>query len=265
MTTNITADSAPTAVAPSPPPPPPADAPVFARFPDFPPRTDMMNTAHLHDAGNQAALRLHLGNPDTTIVLGEVPVHWDVPAGRAGVRIPDLLVAFHIERAQIIDRKGYSIWEQGKPPDFVLEVASDNTANNDVRAKRRDYARFGIGEYWLFDPDWGQRYPAGLMGWTLVNGCYEPIVIYQYAPEMYYGYSAALGLYVCWEYGILRWYHPETGYLPTHDEERRGRLAAEARQAAAQDQRDAAQEELDSLQARNRELLAEIRRLRAAQ
>ena len=279
-TNNITANAAPAVATPSPPPQPAADAaPVFAQFPDFPPRADMMNTAHIHDPGNQAALRLHLGHPDTTIVLGEVPIHWHVPAGRAGVRIPDLLVAFNIRRAQIIARKGYSIREQGKPPDFVLEVASDNTANNDIANKRRDYARFGIGECWLFDPDWGQRYPAGLMAWILVNGHYEPITIHQYAPEMYYGYSTALGLYICWEYGVLRWYDPETGYLPTHDEERHGRLTAEARQTVAQDQRDAAQAERDAAreerdaaqaerdaaQAHNRELIAEIRRLRAAQ
>lgn len=253
------------------------------QFPDFPPRTDMMNSTHLHDPGNQAALRLHLGSPDTTVVLSEVPIHWDIPAGRAGVRIPDLLVAFNIRRGQVIDSKGYSIQEQGKPPDFVLEIASDSTANNDIGDKRRAYANFDIGEYWLFDPDWGRRYPAGLMGWTLVDGRYEPIVIHQYAPGMYYGYSAALGLYLCWEHGVLRWYDPAAGYLRTHDEERNGRVAAEDQRDAAQEERDAvrnernaarqerdaAQEERDreresrlAAEARNQQLRAEIRRLR---
>ena len=239
----MTSDSAATARTPAPAPPvsssspllppaalprrpdAPADAPRPTRFPDYPPRSDMMNTTHLHDAGNQSALRLHLGNPETTVVLGEVPIAWEVAGGRAGVRIPDLLIAFRILRAQVIEQKGYSIREQGKPPDFVLEVASDHTARNDEIVKLLDYAAFGITEYWLFDPDWGRRYAAGLIGWRWENGRYVPIMIIRYAPGMYYGWSAVLGLYVCWEHGRLRWYDPAVGYLRTHDEERSGRLA----------------------------------------
>ena len=219
------------------PPPPTIAAPPLAQFPDFPPRTDMMNTAHIHDDGNQAALRLHLGNPDTTVVLGEVPIYWDVPANRAGVRVPDLLIAFNIRRACIIEQKGYSILEQGKPPDFVLEVASDSTANNDETGKWRDYANFGITEYWLYDPDWGRRYARGLTGWTLRNGRYEPIPIYQPAPDLHYGRSAVLRLAVCWEYGKLRWHAPETGYLWTHAEERSGRIAERDQRIAEQNMR----------------------------
>ncbi len=279
MTTNAAAGARTPASSPSAPtmpqPDATADAPVPAQFPDFPPRADMMNTTYFHDDGNQAALRLHLGNPETTIVLGEVPIAWDVPAGRAGVRIPDLLVAFNIRRARVIAQKGYSIREQGKPPDFVLEVASDNTARRDEIRKREDYAAFGIAEYWLFDPDWGQRYEAGLTGWTLVNGNYEPIPIHQYAPGMYYGYSAVLGLYVCWEHGKLRWYDPDAGYLRTHDEEHSDRIAAETRHNAAEtrrivvelerdlerDARIAAEARLENAETQRDEAQAEIQRL----
>ena len=44
-------------------------SPAVEKFPDFPPRDDMMNTRHLHDQGHQASLRRHLGNPDSTIVM----------------------------------------------------------------------------------------------------------------------------------------------------------------------------------------------------
>ena len=231
-----------------PPPPSREDAPAGDRFPDFPPRTDMMNTTHLHDYGNQPSLRLHLGDLETTVVLGEVPIHWDVPFGLEGVRVPDLLVAFRIRRARIIEQKGYSIREQGKPPDLVLEVASDSTAENDELDKRLEYADFGITEYWMFDPDWGRRYTAGLMGWTLVGNRYEPIAVHRYAPDMYYAWSAVLGLYVCWEYGRLRWYDPAAGaYLLTHDEEHSNRIAAEVRRDAAETQRE--QERRDRLAA----------------
>ena len=50
--------------------------------------------------------------PDTTVVLGEVPIGRTV-SQRQGLRIPDLLVAFGVDRAGVIKRHGYSIEEQG--------------------------------------------------------------------------------------------------------------------------------------------------------
>ena len=186
------------------------------QFPDFPPRDDMMNPIHLHLPAHLAFLARHFGNLDNTIVLGEVPISWDVPRGRGTVRVPDLMVAFNIRHARILAQKGYAISEQGKPPDFVLEVASDTTSRRDETLKWHDYASFGIPEYWMYDPDWGQRYATGLSGWTLVDGTYRAIPIVQHDEGMHYGDSAVLGLQVCWEYGELRWYDPAAGrYLDT--------------------------------------------------
>ena len=58
---------------------------------------------------------------------------------------------FGVDHAGIIDRHGYSIEEHGKPPDFVLEVASVTTGQGDYTRKRDDYAAFGVPEYWRFD------------------------------------------------------------------------------------------------------------------
>ena len=219
----------------------PDDTPAAAQFPDFrfpyfPPFDDMMNVRHLHDYGLQPALRLFLGHPDTTIVMGEVPLAWDFPPGPVTVPIPGLLVAFNVRTDQILDQMGYAIDQQGKAPDFVLEVASDNAPLGDATGNRLDYADFGVTEYWLFDPDWGQRCEQGLMGWTLVSGAYEPIPVREYAADQRYGYSAALGLYVCWEHGRLRWYDAATGYLRTHDEEQSGRLSAETENQRLRDE-----------------------------
>ena len=54
-------------------------------------------------------------------------------------------------RAAYVARNAYIISEPGKPPDFVLEIASPRTAHIDIGAKRRDYAALGILEYWRFD------------------------------------------------------------------------------------------------------------------
>ena len=112
----------------------PATGPA-GRFPEFPPRDDMQNSIYLDDPAHQAVLRRHFGTSDTIIVLGEVPIGRNLRP-RQGLRVPDLLVAFDVDRAGIIARRGYSIEEQGKPPDFVLEIASENTGQDDYREKR---------------------------------------------------------------------------------------------------------------------------------
>ena len=208
-----------------------APPPRLEQFPDFPPRDDMQNAIYLYDEGHQPALRLHFGNRSNVLVLAEVPVYW-YPSHT--VRIPDLTVAFNISRSGVIDRNGYSIEEHGKPPDFVLEVASPYTARNDYTRKREDYAAFGIPQYWRFDPTGGQRYDVPLAGDRLVNGQYRPIDITQGDDGNLWGHSTVLGLTLCWEEGRLRWWDPATGlYLLTHDEEAHGHIAErEARLAA---------------------------------
>ena len=160
--------------------------------------------------------------PDTTIILSEVPIGRTV-SQRQGLRIPDLLVAFGVDHAGVIGRRGYSIEEQGKPPDFVLEVASVTTGQNDYTQKRDDYAAFRVPEYWRFDPSGGEYHDAPLAGDHLVDAVYQPIEVVQFGESSYRGHSAVLGLDLCWEDGHLRWYDPASGrYLLTYDEEGRG-------------------------------------------
>ena len=229
-----------------PPPRIPFD-PGDGKFPVFPPRGDMQNPIYLHRPGHLAALSLHLGAPETTMVLGEVPVGRDL-SQRRGLRVPDLIIAFGVDRRRIISDRGYSIEHWGKPPDFVLEIASETTAENDVTGKRDDYSAFGIPEYWRFDPTGGEYYPEGLAGDRLVEGMYQPIDIVTVNESHQWGHSQVLGLDLCWEEGWLRWYDPSTRrYLRTFDEEVEERIGAMR-------ERDAAQERI-------RELEAEIRRL----
>ena len=198
-------------------------------FPDFPPRDDLQNSLFLDRPAHQAALEGHLGNHETTIVLSEIPVRW-TPSQQQGHRIPDLLIAFGVDRAQAEEQNGYSIRDLGKPPDFVLEVASVRTADNDITGTRRDYAVFGIPEYWRFDPTGGRRHDAPIAGDRLVDGVYHPIEIVEVEPGHLHGHSDILNLDPCWDHGELRWYDPEAGeHLRTFDEEREGRIAAEAR------------------------------------
>ena len=139
------------------------------RFPEFPPRDDMQNSIYLDAPAHQAALSHHFGMPDTTIILSEVPIGTTV-SQRQGLCIRDLLVAFGVDHASVISQRGYSIKEQGNPPDFVLEVASVTTGQNDHTQKRDDYAAFRVPEYWRFDHSSGAYHDAPLAGDHLVDG-----------------------------------------------------------------------------------------------
>ena len=237
------------------------------KFPDFPPRDDMQNSLHLDQPAHQATLRRHFGSYDTTIVLSEIPVR-RIPGQQEGHRIPDLLIAFGVDRAFAVEQRGYSIRDQGKPPDFVLEVASPSTGREDYTGKRNDYAAFNIPEYWRFDPSGGLHHTAPLAGDRLVEGAYQPVEIQEMGPAHLHGHSDVLGLDLCWEDGRLRWWDPATqSYLLTFDEERDARIAAEDQVDNAQARADDAQaragrerEGWTAAEARVRELEAELER-----
>ena len=266
------------------------EAGKLERFPDFPPREDLQNTSHLHLRSVLTALAIHMGNPETTLVHGEVPVALTLdPWGE--YRIPDLIVVPDCDVALVYEQGGYAIDRQGKAPDFVLEVASRSTEEVDYTDKRADYERFGVGEYWRFDPSGGEYHDAALAEDRLVDGAYEPIEIENLGDGRICGYSDVLGLYVCWEDGRLRFFDPVTeSYLGSHeeaesraDEERAGRMAAESRAEDAENRADdaesrveqeragrvaaesrAEQERIERLAAETRaaELEAELRRMR---
>ena len=239
------------------------------RLPDIPEREpdEVTQFDQLFRNGLSHALAVHLGNPDTTLIEAD---RWIVAAPgtfRDLARHPDLLVAFGVDPAIYEANNGYVVSEQGKPPDFVLEVASASTADTDTGAKRVDYARLGILEYWRFDKT-GEFHGARLAGDRLVDGMYRPIPIDELTDGSLQGYSAALNLTLRWDDGQLAWYDPATErHIATFDTERSARLAAEnhadserSRADAERAARLAAESELAAERARTRELEAELRR-----
>lgn len=182
---------------------------------------------YVHLTGNPHFLVQHFGEPETTIVGAE----WYVVAERGSRprRVPDLLIAFDVDPQLYDEQNGYVISDQGKAPDFILEVASPSTARVDTVDKREDYAAFGVREYWRFDHT-GESHGTRLAGDRLVGERYEPIAVAEFEPDVLQGESEALGLWLRWDHGQLDWIDPATGrHIPTFDEERAGRLAAEAR------------------------------------
>ncbi len=205
-----------------------------APYPDAPQRDDMQNSIYLYERSATEALMDHLGNMDGTLVRNEARLgpSLSVPGD---TRVPDLMVAFNCDVARVQEDNGYSLERQPHPPEFVLEVASHTTGSVDYTEKRADYARYGVGKYWRFDPTGGDYHDRSLAGDKLVGGVYEPIAIAWTDAEHGSGYSEALGLYVCWERDVLRFYDPAQGrYLRTMDEsEDRGDADAAERRAEA--------------------------------
>ena len=134
---------------------------------------------------------------------------------------------------------GYIIEEQGKPPNFVLEIASPNTGRVDVGEKRATYER--------------------LAGDRLADGVYQPIVINELSDGALQGYSQVLNLSLRWENGGLAWHDPATGRHIATFESERGRADTESE---ARNRADVEREARVRAEERVRELEAENQRLR---
>ena len=239
-------------------------APGRFRLPDPPEKhpDDMTSFKHLAENGIAYRLADYLGNPDTTLVTGERylvirPTQYNVDSHR-----PDLLVAFDVDPALYEASNGYLIDEQGKPPDFILEIASRHTGDNDVGAKRDAYEALVIPEYWRFD-ETGQYHGTRLAGDRLVDGVYVPIDIEELSDGVLQGYSAALGLNLRWEQGEFALHDPGTGRrIATLEDERAGRMEEQAARLLERAAREQAEAERDAEAARVRELEAQLRLLR---
>ena len=71
-------------------------------------------------------------------------------------------------------RSTYKLWEEGKPPDFALEVISPSSELRNRRDKKELYAGIGIREYFLFQPD-ARRPSPRVVGYTLRGGAYREL------------------------------------------------------------------------------------------
>lgn len=118
------------------------------------------------------AFETHFAEKPEVYVSGDIMMY-DIEGPQRTAISPDVLVTFGIGQKQ---RRTYKVWEEGKPPDFVMEFSSEGTYQNDLSRKMRHYAGMGIQDYFLYDAE-SLYLPQRLMGFTLVNGKYEPIAV----------------------------------------------------------------------------------------
>ena len=243
-------------------PMPPAD-PFGLPEPEHQQDEKTANATHLSINGNAHHVIQHLGNFKTTVV-GILLYLVDAPTRNpAGSPYPDLLVAFDTDPEAYDRSNGYIIAEQGKPPDFVLEIASRSTGIFDVTTRRAAYAALGVLEYWRFDAT-GEHHGTRLAGDRLSDGRYLPIPIDVLADDILQGHSQSLNLLLRWQRMRLGWYNPATGYhIETFSSVRTRNRLAEAQadwasydsiRAEAQAIVDWARADRDRAEARIREL-----------
>ena len=157
-------------------------------------------------------------------VSGDLLMYY-VQADPRKVVAPDVLVSFGIGQKT---RRTYLVWQEGKPPDFVMELASESTYQKDLGEKMQTYADLGITDYFLCDIE-GLYLPTPLMGFTLVDGRYQPV------PQAADGgvHSAVLGLTLHLQPEVLQFYEPVTEqWLQTPEEAAEDRAEAAAAEAA---------------------------------
>ena len=191
-------------------------------------------------------LENHFAHIPDVYVLGDMMMYYEEGNPRKSIS-PDIFVAFGIGKKE---RRIYKIWEEGKPPDFVLEFASKGTYRTDLTRKVQLYAEIGIREYFVYDVD--KRYlPAPLLGFRLMGDAYVEI------PALANGRipSVTLGLEFYVLEDSLGIYDPESEeWLKTSDEraedadERANQEATARHKAEAEVAR--LQEELERLKAR---------------
>ena len=171
------------------------------------------------------ALGVYYSERADVYVSGDLLLYYEEGNPRVSVA-PDAFVVFGVEDRV---RMNYKVWEEGKGPEFVLEVASRSTWREDVQRKPAVYAGLGVKEYFLYDPR-GEYLTPRLQGNRLVGGGYERMSAVESIDRALTLHSEVLGLELRARGEEMHFHDPATGQvLLSHAEEHSARRAAETR------------------------------------
>ena len=234
------------------------ERPWYELIPEVPePPEDGMQQDDVITLVKAILMALFTDNPSALVFGPSVNLIYDSAVSGSFI-VPDCCVVLGVDAETIRhDRRSYRIDEWGQTPVFVLEVASESTAYRDLNEKREIYAQMGAREYWRLDATGGEYYEEPLVGERLVNGEYARFELHREPNDDIWSRSEALGVDFYYRvdedgYGAFLLRDSETSeWLNDLGGEIAARQAAEGRAQAAE--------------ARNRELQAELDRLRGQQ
>ena len=208
-----------------------------------------------------AALDNHFHDREDVLVAMELAVYYERGNNTVWLQ-PDVQVVFGVGRGG--NRSSYRIWDEGKAPDFVLEVASPSTAGYDARYKAGEYARMGVREYWRLDPR-GALMETALEGYVATGGRYRPVEAVERPGGVRWLRSGVLGLDLRSRKRdaatVLVFADPRTGeeFDGALEEAERRRRVAEDRAIAAEDRAIAAEDRANAAEDRARVLEEQLR------
>lgn len=139
---------------------------------------------------------------------------------------PDVMFVRGVEKTL---RRTYKLWEEGVAPQVVFEISSRQTWGDDLQRKWSLYARLGVQEYYIFDPEYDYLDPP-LLAYALKAGELQPVRVRKGRVA-----SRTLGLELVDTGETLRLFDPKTKrFLPTIRELDELRQQAEARARTAE-------------------------------
>ncbi len=167
---------------------------------------------------------------------------WYPVEGLPAVRIaPDVMVVFGRPKG---DRGSYKQWlEAGIAPQVVVEILSPGNRAAEMIRKFRFYERYGVGEYYIYDPDHGE-----LSGWLRADNELSEI------PEMSGWVSPRLQVRFEFDGEELQLFYPDGRRFATYVE--LAEQVAQAQQQAIQERH-----ERELAQARAARLAEQLRAL----
>ena len=181
----------------------PAEDPLYPSSDGLPLAENDWQLEAILDAVGVLKIR-YRDRPDV-YVSGDLLIYYEEGNPRRSVA-PDVFVVFGAANHK---RNVYKLWEEPKAPDFVLEVASENTWKEDLGRKRALYSELGVREYWLFDPK-DEYFDPSLQGLVLRDRAYHALpALVENGARMIR--SKVLGLDLRAERGALRFRDTATG------------------------------------------------------
>jgi Uma2 family endonuclease len=174
---------------------------------------------------------------------------WYPVEGRPDIRTaPDTMVAFGRPKG---DRRSYQQWlEDDVPPQVVFEVLSPGNRLADQIEKSLFYQRYGVREYYVYDPDSGE-----LSGWQREEDELRPV------PRMQGWVSPALGVRFELAGRELQLFGPDGRRFETYEELAAQRDQAEAERDTERHEKEQAVRERDELREQADRLAAQLREL----
>lgn len=192
------------------------------------------------------ALDIYFQNRKDVYVSANLFVYYEegIPSK---VVAPDVFVVFGVTKKS---RYNYKLWEENnKAPNFVMEITSELTQQEDQIDKPIKYASLGVTEYFLYDPHKDYLNP-NLKGFRLnLFNTYEPIQQDILSDGTFSIHSNVLNLDLRLISDELRFFDPQTEKkLLSYEERHEARIQAEQQLKASKASLESEQQKLEEVE-----------------